>query len=123
MGNVKVRTLAKKEAHAGKAESWQMSCPGCPQPSVACGSGQMATQLEVKSKWSHTLCTTVVANHGVALALSQAASQCLQGCSPINDRIITATVCTALTPLTVIQVYAPTNCAGPDVKDNFYQQL
>ena len=29
----------------------------------------------------------------------------------------------ALTPLTVIQVYAPTNCASPDVKDAFYRQL
>ncbi|KAL0032723.1 hypothetical protein WJX79_005630 [Trebouxia sp. C0005] len=62
-------------------------------------------------------------HHGVALALSQAASKCLQGCSPINKRIITATFHTALTPLTVIQVYAPTNCATPDVKDAFYQQL
>ena len=61
-------------------------------------------------------------HHGVTLALSQAASQCVQG-SPISDRIITATFATALTPLTVIQVYAPTNCASPDVKDAFYQQL
>ena len=62
-------------------------------------------------------------HHGVALRLSQAASQCLQGCSPISDRIITATFRTALTPLTGIQVYAPTNCASPDFKDAFYQQL
>ena len=62
-------------------------------------------------------------HHGVFLALSQAASQCLQGCAPINDRIITASFHTALTPLTVIPVYAPTNDAEPQAKETFYQQL
>ena len=62
-------------------------------------------------------------HRGVALALSQAASQCLLSCVPISDRIITATFDTPITPLSVIQVYAPTDCATSDVKDAFYQQL
>ena len=54
---------------------------------------------------------------GAALALSQAASQCLQGCAPIKDCFITATFHIALTPLTFIQVYASTNDAEPQTKE------
>jgi len=43
---------------------------------------------------------------------------------PVNDRIITATFHTPITPLTVIQVYDPTDCTkDPTAKDAFYEQL
>ncbi len=52
-----------------------------------------------------------------------AASQCFLHCHPVSERIITATLHTAITPLTVVQVYAPTDSATPEVKDTFYTQL
>ncbi len=124
VGNVNVRTLAGKEGHAGKAE---FLAEELSRLSIAlCGLCEVRWpgqgQKQVGTHSVHYSGGTT-RHHDVALAQSQAASQCLQGCSPISDRIITATFRTALTPLTAIQVYAPTNCASPDVKDACYQQL
>ena len=44
-------------------------------------------------------------------------------CTHVDDRIIVATFQTAITPLTVVQVYAPTHAASPQVQDAFYAQL
>ena len=44
-------------------------------------------------------------------------------CTPVNERIIIATLKTATTPLTIIQVYAPTDGSEAAVKDDFYAQL
>lgn len=63
------------------------------------------------------------AQHGVGIALSPAASQCLLHCNPVSERIITVTLHTAITPLTVVQVYAPTDSVTPEVKNAFYPQL
>ena len=44
-------------------------------------------------------------------------------CTPVNERIIVATLKTAITPLTIVQVYAPTDGSEADAKDAFYAQL
>ena len=44
-------------------------------------------------------------------------------CIPVNERIIVATLKTAITPLTIVQVYAPTDGSEADAKDAFYAQL
>ena len=109
VGNVNVRTLAREEAHAGKAE---FLAEKLSRLSLAlCGLCEVRWPRQGQKQvgaYSVHYSGGTTKHHGVALALSQTASQCLQGCSPISDRIITTTFHTALTPLTVIQVYAPT---------------
>ncbi len=95
--------LPGKEAHAGKAE---FLAEELSRLSIAlcglCESRWPGQGQKVVGAYSVHYSGGTTRHHGVALALSQAASQSLQGCSPISDRIITATFHTALTPLTVI---------------------
>ena len=64
-----------------------------------------------------------LAFQGVAIAITSSLwSTCLDW-NAVNERIITATFPTSTTPLTVIQVYAPTNDAIDAVKDAFYAEL
>ena len=60
---------------------------------------------------------------GVALILGRKAQQCLLDWKPISDRIIRARFSSKFIKLTVIQIYAPTNDAEEENKEEFYQQL
>ena len=60
---------------------------------------------------------------GVALLLNKETAQSLLDWNPVSDRIITARFNSNYVKTTCVQVYAPTNDAEPDVKDEFYEQL
>ncbi|XP_056022145.1 uncharacterized protein LOC130055022 [Ostrea edulis] len=66
-------------------------------------------------------------NNGVAIAISKEKAKTLYEWAPINDRIITARFWSKYIKkyikTTLIQVYAPTNDAEEESKDNFYEQL
>ena len=60
---------------------------------------------------------------GVAIIMSRKVAQCLDSWRPISDRIIEARLFSHFIKTTVIQVYAPTNKADDEVKEDFYEQL
>ena len=55
--------------------------------------------------------------------LSQSAAKSLIEWSPVNSRIITAWFYSKYTKLSIIHVYAPTNEACDEDKDQFYEEL
>ena len=60
---------------------------------------------------------------GVALLLDKATAGSLIEWNPFNDRIITARLNLQYIKTTIVQVYAPTNDAESEAKDDFYDQL
>jgi len=60
---------------------------------------------------------------GVALLLDKAAARSLIEWDPFNDRIMTARLNSRYIKTTIVQVYAPTNDAESEAKDDFYDQL
>ncbi|KAK2716907.1 hypothetical protein QYM36_007152, partial [Artemia franciscana] len=60
---------------------------------------------------------------GVGMALRSRAKKCLVDWEPINERILRARFVTSQAKLTVIVVYAPTNDAVDQTKDDFYRVL
>ena len=60
---------------------------------------------------------------GVALILSKDAARALMEWEPVSDRIITARLASKCQNTTVIQVYAPTDAAEEEDKEEFYNQL
>lgn len=59
----------------------------------------------------------------MGIVLSKRAANSLVGWEPVNDRIITARFRTKHTRVSVIQVYAPTEDATVEEKDDFYERL
>ena len=60
---------------------------------------------------------------GVAIVMTRYASRCLESCSPVSERIITARFHSKYIKTTIVQVYAPTNEAEDEAKETFYDQL
>jgi len=60
---------------------------------------------------------------GVGLMMSKEASKALMEWKPVNKRIITARLFSKYIKTSVIQVYAPTEDAEEEDKENFYEQL
>ena len=60
---------------------------------------------------------------GAALLLNKETAESLLDWNPRSDRIITARFNSKCIKTTCVQVYAPTNDAEPEVKDEFYEQL
>ena len=120
VGHVNVRTLSQKQAGPIKAECLaaqllQRDLSVCSLSEIRWpGTGQKRIGQYIV----HYLgLATNRAQHGVDFALSPAASQCLMQCTPVNERIIVATLKAAITPLTTVQVYAPTDGSEADAKD------
>ena len=60
---------------------------------------------------------------GVGIMLNIEATKALVGWKPVNERIITARLCTKHAKVAVVQVYAPTESASDGEKDLFCDQL
>ena len=60
--------------------------------------------------------------HGVAIMMTKKAEQTLLKWKPISDIIIYARFFSRYVKLSIIQVYAPTNEANVEDKNNFYEQ-
>ena len=60
---------------------------------------------------------------GVGIILNPEMSRAVISWEPINDRIITIRMQARYTKVTLIQVYAPTNTANDQEKDEFYEQI
>jgi exonuclease III len=60
---------------------------------------------------------------GVGLLLNQRISGAVIQWEPVNDRIITVRLQSRYTKVTIVQVYAPTNTASDEEKDEFYEVL
>ena len=60
---------------------------------------------------------------GVALFLAKALEECLIEWEPVNERIIRGRFYGKQLNTTIIQIYAPTNEADPEDKEEFYEQL
>ena len=59
---------------------------------------------------------------GVGIILNEEAEKALIGWKPVNDRIITARFQSRHTKTTAVVIYAPTEEAEEEEKDNFYDQ-
>ena len=55
--------------------------------------------------------------------MSKKVAQCLDSWRPISDRIMKACFFSRFIKTSVIQIYAPTNEADDEVKDDFYEHL
>ena len=60
---------------------------------------------------------------GVGILVSKDIAGAIIGWEPVSDRIITIRLQTRFTNVSIIQVYAPTNSALDQDKDDFYEQL
>ena len=60
---------------------------------------------------------------GVALFLAKGLEKCLIEWEPVNERIVRGRFYGKQLDTTIIQIYAPTNEADPEDKEEFYEQL
>ncbi|PIO76758.1 hypothetical protein TELCIR_01154, partial [Teladorsagia circumcincta] len=60
---------------------------------------------------------------GVGIVLNKKATNAPDGWKAVNERIITARFVTKYTRTTVVQVYAPTEVADDEIKNEFYEKL
>jgi len=60
--------------------------------------------------------------HGVGIILNQMASKALISWNPVNHRLISARLGTQHAKISLVQVYAPTEAASDQDKDEFYGQ-
>jgi len=66
---------------------------------------------------------TEIRSSGVAILMSASARKALMEWHGVSDRIMTARFRTHARPVTIVQVYAPTETDTENVKDDFYSQL
>lgn len=64
-----------------------------------------------------------IRSSGVGLLMSAGARKALMEWRAVSDRIMTARFRTRARPVTIVQVYAPTEMDKENVKDDFYSQL
>ena len=62
-------------------------------------------------------------HRGVGLILKKEVRRTLLKWNPVNERIMSARFNSRFAKLTIIQVYAPTNDAEDESKEEFYEQL
>lgn len=61
--------------------------------------------------------------HGVGFAVKNSLLKMVEPPSNGSERILTMRLNTTTCPITLVSVYAPTNMATPEVKDEFYESL
>ena len=61
--------------------------------------------------------------HGVAFIVRKEITDCVIGCMPVNNRIISIIIASKPINITVIQVYAPTTLHSDEETEMFYETL
>lgn len=87
------------------------------------GSGEVKTQNGETILFSGNLEEDAPHEKGVGLILSNRAFRCLMEWEPVSERILVARFHSRCQNLTIIQVYAPTEQANPETKEDFYDAL
>ena len=114
--------LGKMEQLCGEMERYRLAVLAVTETHLP-GEGEMVLDVSMGYRLIFSGRTDGSKAEGVGLALSPCAWNALHYYEAISPRLLTAEVLTHVGPLGITVVYAPTNQASEEVKEQFYADL